>query len=146
MKYAVYVTLAPLLFVGTTLFLLLYAEGGKDYTAGRGAFLPDVKLLTPNPVLVVVQPMSLQQLDAQREDPDRQNQPVEEEWIATSGLVVKSRLFQYHFPLRMKRREGHVDEAEVGVTEERVRELAEAREILANMRELERTKPLRAKS
>lgn len=137
MKYAVYVALAPLLFVGTTLFLLLYSESGKEYTAGRGAFLPEVKLPS-SPVLVVVQSMTLQQLDAQKEDWERGNQPVDEEWMPTSGLVVKSRLFQYHFPLRMKRKEGHVEEAELGVDEERVKELAEARAILSDMQELER--------
>ena len=147
MKYSVYLTLAPLLFVGTTLFLLLYAETGKDYTAGRKAFLPDVKLLVPKPVLVVVEPMSLQRLDEQIRDPESTIEREEEkEWIGTSGLVVESRLFEYHFPLRMKRKADHVDETEVGISEERLRDIAEAREILESMREIERTQLGRSKS
>lgn len=146
MKYSVYLALAPLLFVGTTLFLLLYAETGKDYTAGRKAFLPEVKLLVPKPVLVVVEPMTLQRLDEQIRDPESTIQQEEREWIVTSGLVVESRLFEYHFPLRMKRKPDHVDEAEVGIAEERLRDIAEAKEILESMRELERSKLGRSKS
>jgi hypothetical protein len=147
MKYSVYLALAPLLFVGTTLFLLLYAETGKDYTAGRKAFLPEVKLLVPKPVLVVVEPMTLKRLDEQVRDSQSTIQQEEErEWIVTSGLVVESRLFEYHFPLRMKRKPDHVDEAEVGISEERLRDIAEAKEILESMRELERAKLGRSKS
>lgn len=147
MKYSVYLALAPLLFVGTTLFLLLYAETGKDYTAGRKAFLPDVKLLTPKPVLVVVEPMTLQRLDDQIKDRESTIEREEErEWIATSGLVVESRLFEYHFPLRMKRKPDHIDNEEVGISAERLQDIAEAREILSSMQELERTQLGRSKS
>lgn len=137
MKYAGSLTWTLLLFVATTVLLLLYADSGKVQKNTQTGFLQESEEVTRKPEDREVAPV--------KEDVPSNASPATE-WISSAGLVVSSKLFTYHFPATVRVPEAYREHPSPGVSAERIKEIQQAKDILADMQRLEREKLSRIKS